>query len=296
MDNIDISNLNNGAENIDIPGGSGGNQTGKSNDFDPIMEDIDATFGNLDSSSSLDSENDGSRLFGGDNINQQSGAQQADETAGMTPAQLAAFFQSKYDKLNAEYSKVKPEYEKYKNIAEFVNQVYEDPDVKQAFLAEVAPELYKPADPYESLQEQLKKEFGEDFTPDDDEAARPLTKSWRYYKRVDELYKDLSSKQNNKVPKTLKELREARIAAQQAQQAQAEQDKAEIMQEMGWTEADWNDFVSWVPQLKAKHLAKWRQHMKKRPKSNAPNLVNQFGGHTVNNKPQFMSDLDKYFG
>lgn len=297
MTNIADPNPNVGAGNTSNQTPNGGGQTGQSNDVDPIMADIDGMFGDLDDSSSPDGQGNGSSPFGGDNIAGQSGDQQtSDPTAGMSPAELAAFFQSKFDKLQAEYSRVKPEYEKYKSVAEFINQVYEDPAVKQAFIAELAPDLVKPSDPYESLQEQLAKEFGEDFTPDDDEAAKPLTKSWRYYKRVDELYKDLSSKQNPGVPKTLKQLREEREMQQRVAQQQAEQEKNEVLKELNWTEADWQDFVSWVPQLKAKHLAKWRQQMKKRSKGGAPNLVNQFGGHTVNNKPGFMSDLDKFFG
>jgi len=295
MDNIENPNPTGGAGNNEQPVAPGGSPKGQSNDFDPIMADIEATFGGSGDPSSTDGTANG-MTFPGDNIGEKSGQQQTqDETVGMTPAQLAAHFQSKYDKLNAEFSRVKPEYEKYKSVAEFVNQVYEDPTVKQAFLADVAPDVFKPADPYEALQEQLRKEFGEDFTPDDDEASRPLTKTWRYYKRVDELYKDITSNQNRGVPKTLKELRADRKAQQETQSRDAEIEKMDIMKELNWTDADWQDLVSWVPQLKTKHLAKWRQGMRRKT-SSAPNLVNQFGGHPVNNKPGVISDLDKFFG
>ena len=297
MNDIANPNPNNGAGNGAQQTPSGGGQTDRSNDFDPIMADIDAAFGDVLDPSSLEGSADGMGLDGG-NINKGSGQQQAqDETVGMSAQELAAFFQSKYDKANAELSRVKPEYEKYKSVADFVNQVYEDPVVKQAFLSEVAPDVFKPADPYDALQEQLKKEFGEDFTPDDDEASKPLSKTWRYYKRVDELYSDITSKRNSMVPKTLKELREARKAEQLAKAREAEEEKAEIMRELNWTESDWQDLLSWVPQLKTKHLAKWRQGMRKKSKGgSAPNLVNQFGGHSVNNKPGVISELDKFFG
>lgn len=297
MDNIGNPNPKDGAGNSAQQTPSGGGQTGQSNDFDPIMADIDAAFGDvLDPSSSGGTAN-GMDFMGG-NIDGKSGQQQAqDETVGMNAQELAAFFQSKYDKAQAELSRVKPEYERYKSVADFVNQVYEDPVVKQAFLAEVAPDVFKPADPYDALQEQLKKEFGEDFTPDDDEASKPLSKTWRYYKRVDELYSDITSKRNSAVPKTLKELRESRKAQQEAQAREAEAEKADIMRELNWTESDWQDLLGWVPQLKTKHLAKWRQGMRRKSKGNsAPNLVNQFGGHSVNNKPGVISELDKFFG
>lgn len=295
MNDIGNPNPNTGADENGQPTGSSEGLKGQPNGFDPIMADIEAAFGSQDDSSSMGGTANGISSTS-NNANGQSGSQQAqDDTAGMTPAQLAAHFQSKYDKLNAEYSRVKPEYERYKSVADFVNQVYEDPTVKQAFLADVAPDVFKPADPYEALQEQLKKEFGEDFTPDDDEATKPLTKTWRYYKRVDELYKDISSRQNSGVPKTLKELRAERKAQQEAQSRDAEAEKADIMKELNWTESDWQDLVSWVPQLKTKHLAKWRQGMRRKSGS-APNLVNQFGGHPVTTKPPVFGELDKYFG
>lgn len=298
MNNIGNPNPTEGAQSNNQPSNIGGGQTGQSNDFDPIMADIDSVFGGLEDGSSAGGQGNGITSKGGPDILGNQGNQQApDETAGMTPQQLAAHFQSKYDKLQAEYSRVKPEYEKYKNVAEFVNQVYEDPNVKNAFLAEIAPDLYKPTDPYDSLQEQLKKEFGEDFTPDDDEAAKPLSKSWRYYKRVDDLYKEIQAKGNLAAPKTLKELRAERKAQQDAAKREAELEKAEIMRELNYTEEDWQDLVSWVPQLKTKHLAKWRQQLKRAAKNGkAPNLVNQFGGHTVLNKPGMFSELETFFG
>lgn len=298
MNNIAEPNPVSGAGSNNQQTPSGGGQTGQSNDFDPIMEDIDAVFGGLEDPSSQPGSGNGIAASGGPDIVSQTGTQHTpDETAGMTPQQLAAHFQSKYDKLNAEYSRVLPEYEKYKNVADFVNQVYDDPTVKQAFLAEVAPDLYKPADPYEGLQEQLKKEFGEDFTPDDDEAAKPLSKTWRYYKRVEELYKNISDKQSGLVPMTLKELRAQKKAQAEAAQLAALQEKDEIMRDLHWTESDWQDLVSWVPQLKTKHLAKWRQHLRRTAKSGkAPNLVNQFGGYTVTSKPGVFNELDSFFG
>jgi hypothetical protein len=298
MSNIADPNPLSGADSNSQQTGAGGGQTGQSNDFDPIMADIDSVFGGLEDSSSQGGSGNGIKTSGGPDIVGQTGQQHApDETTGMSAQQLAAHFQSKYDKLNAEYSRVLPEYEKYKNVADFVNQAYDDPSVKAAFLSELAPDLYKPADPYEGLQEQLKKEFGEEFTPDDDEAARPLSKTWRYYKRVEELYKNISDKQSGQIPMTLKELRAQKKAQAEAARNAAAQEKAEIMKDLNWTESDWQDLEQWVPQLKTKHLAKWRQHLKRSAKSGrAPNLVNQFGGHTVTSKPGVFNELDSFFG
>lgn len=275
--------------------------TQQSNDADPIMADIDAMFGGTDPNQA---SGDGSGQSGIQAVDKHgvpiaadpAGKQQSQRAFdGMTAEQRATHFQSLYNKLENDYNEMKPDYDKYKNVADFVNQVYEDPKVKEAFLAELAPDLIKPTDPYEALQEQLGKEFGDEFVPDEDEAAKPLSKSWRYFKRVDELYKDLSAQKGTGVPVSLKELRKAREEQVSAANATADKDRVHIMDDMKWSSADWSEFSTWATKLEAKHLARWYTHLRKQ-KPNAPNLVNQIGGQAPVSIPEVFKDLDNYFG
>lgn len=270
------------------------------NASDEIMQDLEAMFGNDGSSAASGDGSGASGMTDPDDLlgiqSNKDGKQQKpkDTFDGMTAEQRAAHFQSLYNKLENEYKQVKPEYEKYKNVADFVNQVYEDPQVKQAFLAELAPDLVQPKDPYDTLQEQLGKEFGEDFVPDEDEAQKPLSKSWRYLKRVDELYTKLAQQQPQ-VPKTLKQLREERENQLKQANEEAEKERMQIMNDMKWSQTDWNNFSSWATKLKGKHLARWYQGLRNR-KGSAPNLVNQIGGTPAKGMPEVFQNLDNFFG
>ena len=285
-----------------IPDGKNKGQGGQqSNDVDPMMADIDALFGDGDPNKA---SGDGSGQSGTPVVDAQGLPITTDPTVkqqsqqsfdGMTAEQRATHFQSLYNKLENDYNEMKPSYEKYKSVADFVNQVYEDPKVKQAFIAELAPDLLKKTDPYETLQEQLGKEFGDEFVPDEDEAAKPLSKSWRYFKRVDELYKELSEQKDTGVPQSLKELRKTREEELSAANTAADKDKVQIMDNMKWSSTEWTEFSTWATKLEAKHLARWYSHLRKQ-KPNAPNLVNQIGGQAPVTIPEVFKDLDNYFG
>jgi len=295
MTNIESHNAALGANPAVDPTVSGGPVGNEANVSDPIDMDIDALFGSNDGSSSGDARKDGTQPASGQTIPGQQTTTAPDATKGMNAEQLAAHFQSIADKANNRLSQIEPGYEKYKSVADFLNQVYEDPKVRRAFIAQLEPDLIKPIDPYDALQEQLKKEYGEDFVPDEDEASKPLTKSWRYLKRVDELYKDLSNKRTELVPKTLEEIRNERKLAQEQATQEFERERLDTMNELKWSKTDWENFQAWAPKLKIKHLAKWYNHIQ-RAKGTAPNLVNQFGGTPTKNMPEFFQQLDNIFG
>lgn len=295
MNNIGRTNPNDGDfGELDPMVGGGSGSGSQANVSDEVMADIDNLFGSGDLDASAGGGNNGITPGGGDNIPGTPQGPAQPDLSGMSPEQLAAHFQSLYDKTNAWKQKVEPKLSELESVAEFLHQVYEDPEVKQAFLAELAPDLVKPQDPFQALQEQLVKEFGADFTPDDEEANKPLTKSWRYLKRVDELYRELQTKGNKGIPKSLKELREQRERDRQAQMQATLQEKQEIMRENNWTEADWVDFTQWGNKLRLKHLAKFKSGLQKRG-GKAPSLVNQFGG-TPMQANQLKTQLDYFFG
>lgn len=267
---------------------------------DPLMNDIDAMFGQTGIASG-----DGPTPSGTTAEFDEDGLPIAPATGdkppvknpfdGMTPGEQAKHFQSLYNKLENEHNTMKPEYEKYKSVADFVNQVYEDPAVRNAFLAEIAPDLVKPTDPYDALQEQLGKEFGEDFTPDDTETNTPLSKSWRYHKRVEELYKKHAEAGAGNTPVSLKELRVQREQALRDAENLNTTERHQIMKDMGWGQVDWDEFSSWGGKLKTKHLSRYFEAGRKARGNKAPSLINQSGG-SVAGQPAAFENLTNFFG
>jgi len=276
-----------------------GNKVQPQNETDPIMNDIDAMFGNNDPGQALgDGTGDsGTPVVDGEGLPvapKKEDPQRAFD--GMSVEERATHFQSLLNKTENELNSIKPQYEQYKDVAEFVNQVYEDPEVKAAFLADIAPDLVKPSDPYASLQEKIGQEFGDDFVPDDDEATKPLTKSWRYFKRVDELYKDLTEKGAAKAPASLKALREQRAKDVKTQSEAADKERVDIMNDMKWGSTDWQEFSNWATKVEGKHLARWYAGLQGQKGAKAPNLVNQFGGQAPVSIPEHFKELNKHFG
>ena len=95
---------------------------------DPLMNDIDAMFGQEVTASGDGSQPSGTPAIDEDGlpIAAETGKKppEVDPFSGMTPEQQAKHFQSLYNKLENEHNQMKPEYEKYKSVAEFVNQGY----------------------------------------------------------------------------------------------------------------------------------------------------------------------------
>jgi chromosome segregation ATPase len=204
-------------------------------------------------------------------------------------------FQSKLDKTKAELDKTSQKLNDYESLSEFIGSVYEDEEVRHAFLSDLAPDLVKPKDPYQALEEQLRKEFGEDFTPDEEEAKKPLSKAWKYYKRLDDLYKYYSTKQS-KLPKSLGELKAERARKKEESAKQVVQEKTKVLQTMKWGEADYGQFAQWVGKLTATDLAKiYKFARSKSPSQRVPNIATQSGGYAPAPN-QIMANIDNFFG
>jgi len=280
----------NAASGEGIQDSQGASQQADTN-VSPVSADIDAIFGSQASDDSLE----GGQAPGGDPLVADPGTQQPD-LAGMTPDELARMFQSKYDKAQAELQTIKPKVERADSLEGFVNSLYEDEEVRRAFLAEVEPDLVKPKDPYVALEEQLKKEFGEDYVPDDEDAKKPLTTSWKYYKRLDDLYKVAQDTQEI-LPKTLKELRADRKIKQDELATQNATMKTDILTKMKWQDTDYQRFTQWASALSGADLAKIYNFAQGRRSSapNVPNLASQSGG-TAFMPNEINTELDKFFG
>lgn len=257
---------------------------------DPISQEIDSLFGTGEG----DTNEEGPKPTG---VNPSEGASAdtpTEDYTGLNAEQLARMFQSKYDKTQAELNKAQQKLQANSGLEEFIDSVYNDPEVRHAFLSEIAPDLVKPKDPYSVIEEQLKKEFGEDFVPDDEEAKKPLSPSWKYFRRVDKLMDEVE-KQSKKVPSSLKELREQRKAQREAAIAAAEEEKKRVLAEMKWRDEDFDQFSGWVKKLSAKDLAKIYRYVRTKGGVPPSNIVNIPGGTTPKSNAN-MAELNKYFG
>lgn len=252
--------------------------------------EIDMIFGEGDSN-----EGNSGSITPGSNGEPASGATSSnehDEYAGLGPDEIIKKLQSTKDKYRSQLDVTAKKLEQLQPLESFLSSIYEDAEVRRAFIAELEPDLVKPKDPYQTLQEQLGKEFGSDFTPDDDEAKKPFTNSWKYYRRVDELLKDVNNQKS--VPKSLKELKEERARQRETAKQQSEEERTKVLSTMKWQQGQYDSFANWVGKLSGIDLAKiYTYAMRKQGK--APNLATM-GGGTSYTPNASVAELNKFFG
>ena len=210
---------------------------------------------------------------------------------------LAVQFQSNYDKTAAELKKEREAVEQqYKPIAEFFHQIYEDDEVRRAFISELEPELIKPKDPHSFIKERLSKEFGEDFDPD---LSDDKLKARMYNVRMEQLFKEALDGNKASTPKSLKELREQRKRQAEDKQKDALAEKQRIIGELKWDENTYNDWLTWAQKIKPLDLAKLKDRIDKQSRKSqgafAPFIGNIPGGKPVALN-QFKQELDAFFG
>lgn len=276
-ENIDL-----GLDSLEVPpdSGNGGN-------VDEILQGIETMFGGAS-----DDNSDGKPKP------EDSPSIKNDDPFGMKnmpsdPEALLRKLQSERDSTRAKLQKVEQEMTQYKSIADFMTSLYEDQELKQAFIAELAPDLAKPKDPLSFIQERLKKEFGDDFTPNKEETAQIGTRSWLYNERAKDLFAEYKDS-NKKLPGSLKELREKRKKAKDEQSQAALLEKKDIATKMKWDEETWNGFADWVGKVKGIHMAKIYNGLRQKT-SSAPFLAGQNGGKPLTGS-QYKAELDKFFG
>ena len=218
-----------------------------------------------------------------------------DGTFQRSPEEVARMFQSKYDKTAAEAQKLQERVKQYESLENFLNSVYEDNEVRQAFLYELAPESFKPKDPHAFIKEALAKEFGEDFKPDKDEAEIPGSRSWLYFKKADDLYTE-AKQSGSKVPKTLKQIRAERDKKRKEQESEARRQKEKIVQKFGWDDTTFASYVDWANKVTPLSLATvWEYARKKgKTKPSSPNIAQQPGRPAAPDK--YFRELNEFFG
>lgn len=214
------------------------------------------------------------------------------------PEKLARLFQSRLDKAQNKLSEYTQKVEQSESLKSFFSQLYEDEDVKKAFLHELAPDLVKPINPLTYVQDKLKEEF-KDFTPVDGDEKNPATETWLYFKRAEDLLKEGQEKAKTSVPKDLKSLLTERQAAKQEQALQAQQLQASLKKEFNWSNDVYDYFSQWVTKLyqEPKHLGKIFNYVMGKNSSKKPtfpNLAAVPGSSVQRNAP--FADIDKFFG
>jgi len=215
----------------------------------------------------------------------------------MTPEDYMKELQSRADKASHQLEQLKAQNEELSGAASFVNQLYDDKEVFNAFIAEINPELVKPSNPEDYIRNSLQKEFGEEFVPNEAEENIRGSRTWLYNKRADDLYED-ALKQSSKVPQTISQLREKRAKAQQEAQLKAEQEKHAMISEFKWNEADYAGFLNWANKVSTMDFAKLYQYGKtKRSQSPnaAPNLASVPGGTPLSDSA-YSQELTNFFG
>jgi hypothetical protein len=262
----------------------------KSVDKDPILEDISAIFG----------EGPGDEVSSGrkkaiDGLSSVGDIAFTANNAPSNPEELLRRLQSERDKATAQVKKYEAEVNQYKPIADFIASLDQDQSLKEAFIAELAPDLVKPKDPLTFIQERLKKEFGEEFTPDKHEADLFGSQTWLYNERAKELLQEYRTA-NNKVPKSLKDLRAERKLQREEAQRQAVLEKQEIMNKRAWDEDKWSRFTKWIGGVKGMHMAAIWEGLESRKGGTSPSsLAGQPGGRPLV-PSQLKANLDKMFG
>jgi len=203
---------------------------------------------------------------------------------------------SKLDKTTHELEQFKAQTEELKGVADFVNKVYDDEELFNAFVAEIKPDLLKPPSPEAYIRKRLSDEFGEDFVPDEAEANVQGSRSWLYAKRADDFYREAMD-QSNKVPETISQMRERQKKAQKEAQVKAEQEKYALMTSKGWSEEQWGAFTEWANKLTLGYLADaYSRGINKQTSSyKTPSLANIPGGTPIDDASH-MKHLTEMFG
>lgn len=282
MDN-NIGNIDTSGQNPNDSDQAGDGFGSSNGDFE-LPSDIEALFGNV-----ADDNATGTQPTSGSNAKPFEGTFDSKD-----PEELLRSLQSQRDKLDYKVKQLETQTKELKGAEEFVHALYEDPEVRRAFIAQVEPSLVQQNNPEDYIKNGLAKEFGKEFVPDPDEENIRGSRSWLYNKRADDLYTEYLQNKT-KVPETLTTLREKRKKEKEAQQAQVTMEKTRLLQELKWDENEYNSFIDWANKLRLKDLALVREFVKKASKpASAPHLGTVPGGKQVGKS--YFHHLDSFFG
>lgn len=166
--------------------------------------------------------------------------------------------QSRVDKTKADLDKVTRELSENTKIVSLFDELLEDDEVFEAFVAERKPELMQSRNSVEAIEAKVKQAMKDkygDYRPTRDEADEdPGGKAWLYFKDLENTYGKFS--QDNGKVKTLKEVRAERKMLKEQQKEQVNQQMDQVKQQMKWDDAQIENFQGWAKTLTVPMLAK----------------------------------------
>lgn len=209
------------------------------------------------------------------------------------PQDVIAKLQSERDKALSQVKDWEAQASGWKTANDFLGQLESDADVRRAFMHELEPELVKPKNPYDLIQEALKGEF-KDFTPNPDEANIFGSQTWVYNQRAQELLTEAKTKYA--IPESLKGLREKRKADATKAHEGALKEKQEIMTQLQWQDATWGGFTKWMQSSAGLDFAKIYQHLLRQSNTQPKPLSTQRGLNYESNTGSPFEELNQFFG
>lgn len=264
------------------------------NGADPILADLETLFGNRSSEDS----SDGGTAF--KKTGKSPSTQYVDEdpfgpnTTPKDPEGLLRKLQSERDKARADLEKATGEANQYRGVAQFVNSLFDDEEARHAFIAELEPNLVKPKDALTFVKESLKKEFGDEFTPNQEEANIFGSPTWYYNDRAKDLFGEWKDK-SKKLPASLKELKEKRNQVKDEQTKAVLAERNRIKEQRKWDDGKFDRFADWVSKIQGVHMAAIFDSIEARRSSGIPSLAGLPGGAPMTPSKSKMA-IDQLFG
>lgn len=179
---------------------------------------------------------------------------------------LIRTLQSRYDKTQAELQKVLKDYELNAKIKDTFEKMVEDENLLRIFVNQIKPGLIPKKDYGEIIKEKLKQEFGEDYKPQltrlEAERDDPGGTDWKYYKRLDQLERELMGSENSEV-NSIKEYIENLQKKKLTEQKELELEVEKIKKEMNASEDEIKGVLNWAEKLKLKDILTLHRFLRK---------------------------------
>lgn len=184
--------------------------------------------------------------------------------------------QSRHDKLAAEKQKIEEAYSKAMKAEMFLEELLENPELFESFVAEIRPDMVRKKDISVIMQEKLAQEFPEfkDHKPSKQDAEmNPGSREWLFYKRVDDLYNELAKGGYSEKLMTVKEYRERQALKKKEQEALAQKEIADLKQKMNWDDAKVQRYIDWATKLTNVDLAKMFNYLLRMQQISNPSVA-----------------------
>lgn len=246
------------------------NSSGVSSDSDSDTYNIDVSKLNLDSDNGDVKSNDSAS-----NVSDTNNAddkkiedQDIDPRYSNLPREEALIrtLQSRYDKAQAELQKITKDYELSAKIKETFERMVEDENLLRIFVNQIKPGLIPKKDYGEIIREKIKQEFGEDYKPQltrlEAERDDPGGTDWKYYKRLDQLERELMGSENTEVS-TIKEYIENMQKKKIAEQEELKLEVEKIKKEMNASDEEIKGILNWAEKLKLKDILTLHRFLRK---------------------------------